>query len=73
MIDISITKHLSSASIHNTDTLEIDIQIKSGSFVGLSGVSGAGKTSLLRVIAGLDDADGSIVVDGKHWLGRGKP
>jgi len=68
MIDISIAKQLTPSK-----KLDINIQIEQGCFLGLSGVSGSGKTSLLRVIAGLDEADGSIIAQGTYWLGGTKP
>ncbi|WAH35790.1 metal ABC transporter ATP-binding protein [Alicyclobacillus dauci] len=43
----------------------IDIEIKSGEFVGVIGQNGAGKTTLLRVILGLlKPNDGEVLVDG---------
>lgn len=63
MIKINITKKL-----HGSDgdmKLDINLDIKDGSFVALAGQSGSGKTTLLRILAGLEDADGSIMVGDK--------
>jgi ABC-type multidrug transport system ATPase subunit len=44
----------------------IDVDIKSGEFVGVIGQNGAGKTTLLRVILGLLKPNhGEILVHGK--------
>ena len=43
---------------------EIDLQVPGGSTFGVVGPSGAGKTSLLRVIAGLARHQGRILLDG---------
>lgn len=48
--------------------LELDFEIKKGAFVSVYGNSGAGKTSLLQMIAGLLKADsGEIVCQDKTW------
>ncbi len=67
MIQIALQKNLIAA---NGDMLlDIDIKIKEGEFVTLYGDSGAGKTSILKMIAGLMPADnGLIKVRDKIWL-----
>ena len=67
MIDIAIEKTLLFSS--GKGQLKIDCQIESQQFVTLYGASGAGKTSILRILAGLLEADtGKIVIDGVTWL-----
>ncbi len=49
--------------------IEVALQIERGSLVALYGPSGAGKTSLLRMLAGLLRPDrGEIWVDGQYWF-----
>lgn len=49
--------------------LEIDTQINFGEFIALFGKSGAGKTSILRILSGLDDVkQGYIRVGNEIWL-----
>jgi molybdate transport system ATP-binding protein len=53
--------------------LQVDLRIKSGQLVTLFGNSGAGKTSILRMVAGLLDPDkGLIKVNHNTWLDTGK-
>jgi len=66
MININITKKLHAKK--SSMELDIQLQIKQGSFVALYGKSGSGKTTMLRVLAGLEDAQGEIEVDGETWL-----
>ena len=48
--------------------LDVQLELKQGQIIGLYGKSGAGKTSLLRIIAGLFDPDqAQIAFAGKVW------
>ena len=49
MIALSIHKKLKSSS--GELTLQIELDLKIGNFITLYGKSGAGKTSLLRILA----------------------
>lgn len=67
MIEIALTKTLRNPA----GALQLDIRtrIDPGAFVALFGPSGAGKTTVLRLLAGLATPDsGSIVVNGKTWF-----
>lgn len=45
----------------------IDLEIKSGEFIGILGANGSGKTTLLNVMDGLlRDYDGSVELDGRE-------
>jgi molybdate transport system ATP-binding protein len=49
--------------------LDVNITIKSGEVLALYGPSGAGKTSVLRAIAGLlKPTQGSVIVEGQKWF-----
>ncbi len=49
---------------------QVSLTVRPGEFISLVGTSGCGKTTLLRIIDGLDDADaGEIVLDGKRLSG----
>lgn len=66
MIKFNIKKEL-----HGSDgkmLLDINLELKKGEFVALSGISGSGKTTILRILAGLEDASGEIIVDNEIWL-----
>ncbi len=65
MIEIKIQKELI-GSKRNID-LDIDIKIKEHDFIALSGQSGSGKTTILRILAGLEKAKGLIKVGDKIW------
>ena len=66
MINITLTKELLGAQ--GAMTLDVDFQIQEGEFLALSGESGSAKTTLLRILAGLEEAEGSIEVNQEIWL-----
>ena len=48
----------------------VNLDVRRGEFISLVGTSGCGKTTLLRIIDGLDDADsGEILLDGTRLHG----
>ena len=59
---VGVTKSFDSVkAVHN-----INIDIKSGEFIVLLGPSGAGKTTTLRLVAGLEVPDsGQVLIDGR--------
>lgn len=67
MIEIALSRRLA----HPAGVLHLRLEqhIDDGALVALFGPSGAGKTSLLRMLAGLHTPDaGRIVVDGVVWF-----
>ncbi|MBW7471352.1 molybdenum ABC transporter ATP-binding protein [Marinobacter sp. M216] len=50
--------------------LEVDLDLPGTGLTALFGHSGCGKTTLLRCIAGLQPADGSVIVNGDQWQSR---
>lgn len=66
MISLNIKKELHGSN--GVMNLDINLSLQNGEFVALSGVSGSGKTTILRVLAGLEEAFGEIIVDGEIWL-----
>lgn len=47
----------------------IDFEIKKGEFAVVVGPSGAGKTTVLNILGGMDTAsDGQVLVDGRILL-----
>jgi molybdate transport system ATP-binding protein len=71
MIDIAITRKLSGPG--GQMSLQFDSKIDSGEFVCVYGPSGAGKTSVLRMLAGLlTPDDGHIVTDNTTWFDKAK-
>lgn len=68
MIKLNINKELH-GSIGKM-LLDINLTLNSREFVALSGVSGSGKTTILRILAGLEEANGEIIVDNEIWLDK---
>lgn len=67
MIDLSIHKALLSSN--GQMMLDVDLKLEKGTFTAIQGKSGAGKTSLLRLVAGLMKPDeGNIKIDGVSWF-----
>ncbi len=67
MIEIAIEKQLQAAE--GKMNLRIEAEIEKGQLVTIYGDSGAGKTSALRMLAGLMKPDGGkIVVNGTTWF-----
>jgi molybdate transport system ATP-binding protein len=55
-----------------TVALDVALEVAAGECLALCGPSGAGKTSVLRVVAGLlRPGDGRVECDGEVWLGPG--
>ena len=71
MIELSLHKKLLSPSgeMH----LQIECAIEKGSFITLYGKSGAGKTTILRILAGLMEPDnGKLKVNNTTWIDTNK-
>lgn len=67
MIDIDFNKTFQGAATHLD--LQVQTQLQAGQFVAIVGPSGAGKTTILRMLAGLTEPDsGKLVVDGEVWF-----
>ena len=69
MIELKVRKTL--LSHQGKMELDVDLQIGKANFVVVGGKSGAGKTSLLRMLAGLLNPDsGTIKVADKTWFDK---
>ena len=67
MIDIDVEKKLKGYA--GAGTLKVKHQFASGSITKIHGPSGAGKTTFLKMVAGLVQADeGKIKVNNETWL-----
>ena len=68
MIKIDIDKN-----IYGTNgelKLNINLNIYKNDLIILTGLSGSGKTTFLRILAGLENANGTIKVDNIFWLNK---
>lgn len=71
MIFVNIKKHLDTAE--GALEAHYELRITDGEFLTLFGPSGAGKTTLMRMIAGLETPDSGVIeVDGEVWFDRTK-
>jgi molybdate transport system ATP-binding protein len=71
MIQAEINKNLHGAN--GNFQLEVKLNVAEGEFIALFGPSGVGKTTLLRCLAGLEQAEqGNISVKGQTWLDTAK-
>lgn len=67
MINIDFTKQIHTAS--GTKNLSLKINIENGTFLIVTGESGCGKTSLLKILAGLiKPENGKIIVNNQWWF-----
>ncbi|HEX5329966.1 ABC transporter ATP-binding protein [Sulfuricurvum sp.] len=67
MISINVTKTLNTAD--GVLNAEFIIEIRNGEFLTLFGPSGAGKTTLMRMISGLETPNSGVIeVDGEVWF-----
>jgi len=66
MIFIDVNKRLKNFE------LKINLEIENNLFLGVIGKSGSGKSTFLRILAGLEKANGNIVVDNEIWLDNKK-
>ncbi len=65
MVKIDINKNLHGSK--GDMELKVDIEIEKGDFIAIAGESGSGKTTFLRILAGLEKANGKIEVDNEIW------
>jgi molybdate transport system ATP-binding protein len=71
MIVVNINKHLDTAE--GSINAHFDLTINDSEFLTLFGPSGAGKTTLMRMIAGLEKPESGVIeVDGEVWFDSSK-
>ncbi|MFH0709444.1 MAG: ABC transporter ATP-binding protein [Pseudomonadota bacterium] len=71
MIVVNITKRLDTAE--GSINAHFELTINDGEFLTLFGPSGAGKTTLMRMISGLEKPDSGVIeVDGEMWFNSTK-
>ncbi len=67
-----LTKVFSSDEVDVTALEEVELKVKKGQFVSIVGASGCGKTTLLRIIAGLEkEFAGTLELEGEPVKGPG--
>jgi len=66
MIKIEVNKKLHGSN--GEMSLNLNLEIKEGEFIALTGKSGSGKTTFLRILAGLESANGKIKIGDEIWL-----
>src|SRR4026207_2042388 len=68
----SLTKTFITASGPHVAVRDFRARVEPGEFVSLLGHSGCGKSTVLSIIAGLQDAfEGGVVIDGREIQGPG--
>lgn len=71
----SVVKVYDTGEVPFTALRGVDLEVRSGEFVGLIGKSGSGKTTLINMITGIDrPTSGAVTVDGSavHLLGENR-
>ena len=67
MLEIEVRKQLLTA--HGPEDLQVNLSVNDNELIAIYGESGVGKTTLLRILAGLTAPEhGNIQVDGSSWL-----
>ncbi|MGM0930439.1 MAG: ATP-binding cassette domain-containing protein [Actinomycetota bacterium] len=56
---------LSISNLSNQNLNQVSFEVKRGEVIGLAGIEGNGQKNLLRVLAGLEHASGSVSIGGK--------
>jgi len=65
MIQIEVFKKIHGAK--GDMDLDIKLDIKKGSILAITGVSGSGKTTFLKILAGLEKSNSTIKIDDTIW------
>ena len=67
---INVCKRYRMGEVIITASNDVNFEINKGEFVVIVGASGAGKTTVLNMLGGMDSCDsGKIIVDGKNIAG----